>query len=219
MKFVLYSGGEYSDNQELDLNLIKLTKKTKPSITYISSATEYYDDEFEDYQEHFKQFGVKQFKYLKTDQEYDKKYLDQAFQNDIVFLSGGNTFYFLYFLKKFKIIKRINEFSTSGGVVAGLSAGSIIMTPNINTAAFPEFDRDENYLGIVNLKSLNFVDFEFFPHYVHTKRYRSELLHYSQTSSNPLFATPDGNGIVVNNKNMEFVGKTYIYFNGEFFSI
>ena len=89
------------------------------------------------------------------------------------------------------------------------------MTPNIQTAGFPNFDRDENDENIKNLSALNLVNFEFFPHYKNSRRYDSELLRYTQKTKIPLYAMPDGSGIVIDQSFLKFSGKAFCFFRGQ----
>jgi dipeptidase E len=58
----------------------------------------------------------------------------------------------------------LKKFIQDGGILTGLSAGAIMMTETIEMAGYPPFDCDENEDNLKNLKSLNLVDFYFFPH-------------------------------------------------------
>jgi dipeptidase E len=79
---------------------------------------------------------------------------------DILILSGGNTTFFLNNLKKKNLLDPIRAFAKKDdkGII-GISAGGIIMTPNINIGNL--FEKEP----IKNEASLNLVDFEFCPHY------------------------------------------------------
>jgi phosphoglycerate kinase len=45
--------------------------------------------------------------------------------------------------------------------------------------------------------------------------FAKELAAFSQTISEPLFAAPDGAGIIVQNYELQFVGKVHCFFNGK----
>ena len=64
-------------------------------------------------------------------------------------------------LEKTGLLKELKAWVRNGGVLTGVSAGAIIMTKNIETAAFPSFDCDENEDNVKNLAGLQLVDFEF----------------------------------------------------------
>ena len=120
-------------------------------------------------------------------------------ESDVVYLAGGNTYYFLSHLRRSGLLEELRKFARRGGVIAGLSAGALILTPHIGLAGYPSFDRDPNEVGLKprQCKGLGLVDFEFFPHYRRSARYRNALLEYSRRNRCPIYACPDGSGIVV----------------------
>jgi len=119
--------------------------------------------------------------------------------SDIVYLAGGNTYYFLAHLRRSGLLAELDRFAARGGVIAGLSAGALILTPHIGLAGYPDFDRDPNDVGLTvrGCRGLGLVDFEFFPHYRRSRRFREALRAYSERSRGPVYACPDGSGIVV----------------------
>jgi dipeptidase E len=83
---------------------------------------------------------------------------------NILMITGGNTFKLLNHLKKSGLDKAIIEFWKKDGVVlAGFSAGAIVLSPSIETARTGCGDVDE--LGLTDLSGLGIVDFEIWPHY------------------------------------------------------
>jgi len=83
---------------------------------------------------------------------------------NILVITGGNTFKLLNHLKKSGLDKAIIEFWKKDGVVlAGFSAGAIVLSPSIETARTGYGDVDE--LGLTDLSGLGIVDFEIWPHY------------------------------------------------------
>lgn len=215
MKLVFYGGGHEWENDHLDLCSIELTGKNNPSVTYIPAGSYDSEIEFNGIIKQYNRFGITRFLHFPIDVYFDQTMRNEAFKSDIIHLGGGNTFHFLTYLKSTGILKQLKDFVKSGGVLTGLSAGGIVMTPNIQTASFPSFDCDENYDNIKNFKAMNFVDFEFFPHYKNSPRYDKELLAYSKKIKIPLYACPDGSGIVVENDSIKFLGKCYMFFGGK----
>ncbi len=215
MRLVFYGGGDDLDNKTLDSALIKLAKNKKPQITYIPSCSYDHDVDFIDFIEQYKYFGVSKFIYFPIDIPYDKVLFKEAFKSDIIHLSGGNTYYFLKYLRQNSLMVRLREFVRKGGILTGLSAGAIIMTPNIATAGFPSFDKDENEENLKNLASLGLVSFEFFPHYRNSHRYDKEIIGHSKKTSNPIYACPDGSGIIVTESTLSFIGKAFCFYKGK----
>ncbi len=215
MKLVFYSGGDEIENQALDQYLLSLTPKKDPRITYVPSS--YYDSEadFRDFIKSFRYYNIHHFLEWPIDLPFDKVMKAEALKSDIIFLSGGNTFYFLHSIRSNCLEREFVEFVKSGGVLAGLSAGAILMTPSIHTAGFPSFDCDENEVGIQNLKALDLVGFEFFPHYKNSSRYEKVLKEYSKKRRIPIYACPNGSGIAVEDEKTIFFGKTFCFYQGE----
>lgn len=215
MKLVFFSGGFEKDNFEINKKLLKMTSKKNPRITFIPADSFDGDADFMDFVESFKGLGNTKFLYFPVDISIDKIMLNEILKSDIIHLGGGNTYYFLNCLRRTKMLPKLKKFVKEGGILSGLSAGSIIMTKDIRSAGYPDFDSDENEDGIKNLSALDLVDFEFFPHFRNSRRYRSELLYQSTLIDRPIYAVPDGSGIVVDGGEKHFCGRVYVYENGK----
>jgi dipeptidase E len=219
MKLVFYSGGDDKDNKQLDRSFIGLLGKKNPVITFIPSSSYLSDQEFKVFVRHYSKYRITRFIHFPIDLPFDKILFQEVMRSDAIHMGGGNTFYFLNTLRKAKLLPELRKFVSSGGVLTGLSAGAIIMTENIDLAAYPEFDRDENTVGIKNFASLNLVDFAFFPHFKNSARYDVAFKRYSKQKKKVIYACPDGAGIIVDNGELRFMGKTYAFAEGHKFSI
>ncbi len=80
---------------------------------------------------------------------------------DVVYVCGGNTFYLLKKVKENGFDKLIIEFVKAGKLYFGVSAGSILVCPNIDIAV----PFDENDIGLTDLTGLNLTDVIVSPHY------------------------------------------------------
>lgn len=220
MKLVLYGGGVEEDNAEIDAMALRLTGKKKPRIAYIPSCSYESEIDFGNFVKHFnKFFGLTQFIHFPIDIPFDRVLLNEVLNSDLIHLSGGNTYYFLKHLKRSGMLSRLREYVLKGGVLTGLSAGGIVMTPTITTASFPSFDCDENDENLKNLNSMGLVKFEFFPHYSNSKRYDQELLSYSKKLERPIYASTDTSGIIVEEESIKFFGRNYCFFRGRKFPL
>jgi len=83
---------------------------------------------------------------------------------DAVFVEGGNTFYLLYWVHKSGFDKVLKEFLDRGGVYVGASAGSILVSPSIETCGWKGGDR-AGVVKLDNLDGLKFVNFSIYPHF------------------------------------------------------
>jgi dipeptidase E len=159
-------------------------------------------------------FGVVDFLCLDLELNPTRAQIREALQSEIVYLAGGNTFFFLHQLKRLGMLPLLRSFVRRGGVLAGLSAGGLIMTPTIELAGVKGLDPDENEVGMKDFRSLGLVDFEFSPHFEPTAR-RIELHRaYSRKVSRPIYACQDGGGIVVCGRETSFIGPTWIFSHG-----
>lgn len=219
MRLVFYSGGYDFENTTLDRHLIDLVPTQFPQITYIPSCSYLCDSDFQDFIKQYQRFNIHNIINFPIDLPFTDVLKNEVLKSDIIHLSGGNTFYFLKHLRKTGMLSELKKFVKRGGVLTGLSAGAIIMTKSIETAAFPHFDRDENDENLRNYTGMELVNFEFFPHYKNSKRYDCEILDYSRNVNFPIYACPDGSGIVVKNEKISFIGKTYCFLKGKKFIV
>lgn len=221
VKLIFYSGGAESENRLLDDILIKQFCHTSdPLMTFIPACSFDAQIDFRDFVVHYqKNYRVKRFLYFPIDVPIDRTLKREVLKSHIIHIGGGNTFYLLKYLRSSGFDKELKIFVKKGGILTGLSAGAIVMTPNITTASFPSFDCDENIENLVNLAAMNLCNFEFFPHYKNSARYKKELLKYSYKINHPLWACPDGSGIAFANQQFTFVGKAFGFYQGRAFNI
>lgn len=222
MRLVLYSGGQERSNKTLHQELVNLTGKrgVRPqplSMTYVPFCHDGSEVFFNRAVQRYSRFGVKKFHCLDIDtkQPLSAGDLKKALGSDIIYLSGGNTFYFLKNLKRHKLIKSLRDYAARGGVIAGLSAGAHIITPHITLAGLKGIDPDPNEVGLRSLGSLGLVPFEFIPHFEPTPRGIRAVKNYSVKNGSPIYASADGGGIVINDDRFTVYGKSWVFFEGE----
>lgn len=216
MNLVFYGGGDAEDNLYLDEQMLSMLKnRSNLQMTYIPSSSYLSEYEFEDFINQYSKFKVTKFLKLNLDEHFSLSMQEAVLRSDIIFLGGGNTYYFLFWLKKTKFLSLLSNWVKSGGVLSGLSAGAIIMTRNIHLAGIPDFDRDINEDNLKNFKAMNLTRFEFFPHYRNSKRYDQALLEYSEGLKYPIYASKDGSGIIVSKDELRFIGLNYCFFGGK----
>lgn len=219
MKLVFYSGGDEKENKPLDKVFVELIGKKNPVVTFIPSSSYLSDQEFKVFVKHYSRYKISRFIHFPVDLPFDRILYEEVMRSDAIHLGGGNTFYFLNSLRKAKLLPMLKKFALDGGVLTGLSAGAIIMTENIDMAGYPDFDRDENIVGLKNLSALNLVDFAFFPHFKNSTRYDIVFKKYSKLHQKVIYACPDGAGIILNGEELRFMGKTFAFADGHKFSI
>lgn len=111
----------------------------------------------------------------------------------VVFVSGGNTFHLLDQARKTGFDAWLKQ-NIENIVYVGVSAGSIVMTPNIGIA--PVDDGDENLPGITDLTGFNFVNFEVSPHTPEMVSVAANEA-YAKSIQNKLYAYNDKSALCV----------------------
>ena len=159
MKLVLFSDRIYAP--EINTQLIDLIGKTQPTIGYISSCPDPSRQYYEQTKQYYAQIGANFTPYVDLESGFDRGYINRAFQADAIHLSGGNTYQFCYWIIQRGLKQRLLDYARSGRVIIGVSAGAIIMTPDISYA---KFCGDPNDVNLQELKGLGLVDFCFVPH-------------------------------------------------------
>lgn len=118
----------------------------------------------------------------------DESEKNKLLGSNILLITGGNTFSLLNNLRQSGLDKTIKEFSNKDTyILAGFSAGAIILSPTIEICNLPGYD--ENLVGIIDLKGLNIIDIEVFPHFEESDRqtlekYRSQTENQVREISN-----------------------------------
>ncbi|WP_159071530.1 Type 1 glutamine amidotransferase-like domain-containing protein [Campylobacter concisus] len=82
-------------------------------------------------------------------------------QCDIIYISGGNTFYLLNELRKSRVWQAIKNAVKAGKIYVGESAGAIAAAPDTKYATL----MDENSVKTSDFTGLNLVDFCVVPHF------------------------------------------------------
>jgi dipeptidase E len=108
--------------------------------------------------------------------------IDKLMKANVLVMTGGNTFKLLSNLRKSGLDKAIKEFSGKNEfILAGFSAGALVLTPTIEVCNLPNYDKNE--VGLKDLTGLGVVSFEVFPHY--SEQEYSDLLNkYKNQTSN-----------------------------------
>lgn len=132
----------------------------------------------------------------------EKEVKDLLKDKDVVYVQGGNTFYLLKHVRKSGFDKVVKELTDKGVVYIGVSAGSILAGPTIETAGWKNQDR--NIVGLEDLTALNFVPFLIFVHY--ELAHRSLLEKEIPRSKYPVRILTDKQAFLVKGNEIELVG-------------
>jgi len=210
----LYSSDDAELTAQMDEDLYESLVRTHPRMTFIPSHHSWASSHFDRFEERFSRFGYCHTSVFCPDLPFAYSRLMQVLRSDLIYLDGGNTYYFLDMLRKAKMLHHLKEFAKKGGVLAGTSAGAIILTPDIKTAGYPANDRDENAFGLKDLSALGIVGFEFYPHWVDQSSYNEALSVESELIDVPIYAVPDNGGIRSHGGRLTFYGDVHAFVDG-----
>ena len=134
----------------------------EPKIGYIASQPDPQRVYFSACQKIYRELGFVMDTYLELEDSFDEETVERILKCDTIHLSGGDTFRCLKNLKERKLIDKLQHFNHNGGVLIGVSAGAMILTPNIDSAYLCG---DINEVGLSDLSATNIVGFSFAPHF------------------------------------------------------
>jgi dipeptidase E len=159
----------------------------------------------EDYRQQLKHAGITQIEDVdlkgKTQEELEKTLLSK----DIIFVNGGNTFYLMQYVNQSGFGNIVKKFLGKGGVYVGVSAGSIIAGPTIETAGWEPADK--NNVNLTDLTALNLVPFFIHPHFEEAQL--DMVKNEAQKIHHPLVALTNQQAVLIEN------GKTTVIGEGE----
>jgi len=140
---------------------------------------------------------------------HDKQQLrDEILTSDAVYLSGGNTYQFLAFAREMGLFSLLSTFEKLGGIIVAESAGSIILSSDISTAAIPTTCPDENIAGITDFQAMGRIAFHVSPHYEPDAPQAidemDELQTLAELSRTPVLVLQDGAGVVIKDDEIIF---------------
>lgn len=203
MKLLLTSGG--LTNNILKKEFLKLVGRpaSEISIAFITTAskaekdTSYVEVDIDA----IKSIGV--YKISRVDiSDQTEKWQNVLQDCDVIWIEGGNTFYLLAELRKSSLDKSLKNY-LGDKVFVGVSAGSIIVTPTIAVAEVEP--ADTNGIGIKDLSSLNWVDFEISPHTPDVVPV-ANIEKYALRIKNKLYAIDDNSAVLVNDSQIKVIG-------------
>jgi dipeptidase E len=202
-KLVLYSDQVSALRNTADKELRNLFKKSRPTVGFIPSASDPERKYYNDRKAFYTQLGMDLSVYFELDVAWQPDRLKSLLECDAIHLSGGNTFYFLMWLRKRKMMDVLREYVANGGVLVGVSAGAILMTPDITTSLLCG---DELIPGETDFTGLGLVDFAFVPHYGCGRFALDDIKKYAQEKQTVVYAARDTGAIIIDGNTVKCIG-------------
>ncbi len=201
LHLILHSDQAGSHSRRVDLCALSTVEAQAPRVGYISSSPDPERLYFNDRAVYYAEIGAQLCVYV-DELSSMSDCIPLLAQCDAIHLSGGNTFTFAEWLRGTPLFAALTRFAESGRPLIGLSAGAIILTKSVASAALCGDARSPQ---ITNETGLALVPFGFWPHFVGDSEDGSvdaRLLHAYGT----IYACPDGGGVIVNGAQIETFG-------------
>jgi dipeptidase E len=201
LNLVLYSDQIARQSDAVDARLLELLPK-RARIGYLPAGPDRAPAWFRLRARHYARYDLS-LSYFGVEAGFDPLRVDELLECDAIHLSGGNTFRFMHWLRVRGLNQVVQRFAARGGVLIGVSAGAIITTPDIGTAALCG---DPRYPAADGDQGLGLVGFGFFPHFDGSDAHLAALREYSRAFPGEVYGVPDGSGIIVRGGALETAG-------------
>ncbi len=195
MKRIILFSTPTPSNLDKILSLVFPKEMERKIFAYMPSdganCPQKYRDEWNGYAE---KYGA-EFIYVDNSKENSVDEVSKLLTANILIITGGNTFKLLDNLRKSGLDKAIKEFANKNEfVLAGFSAGALVLTPTIEVCNLPNYDKNE--VGLKDLIGLGIVNFEVFPHYSE-QEHKDLLIDYKTQAKNEIKEITNEDSIVL----------------------
>jgi len=121
---------------------------------------------------------------------------------DVIFVSGGNTYYLLEIVRKTGFDQVLGELLDKGAIYIGASAGSVLLCPTIDHVRLIE--HPEVVPDLVDFRGLGLTDYLIAPHYGKQK-YESRYKQIIQDWGDRILLLKDNQALMINGDKIELV--------------
>jgi dipeptidase E len=163
---------------------------------------------------HLKKVGFKSVDIVDISALSEKIYKKRLQNADVLAVGGGNTFYLMYWIRKTGLTELLPEWLETK-VYVGISAGSSIMSPFVDSAFEKLYPQEPNEFNVK--KGLGLVDFNILPH-LNSEYFpdlnEQNIKEIASQNKEAVYAIDDESGIQVINESIEIISEgKYLKFN------
>jgi dipeptidase E len=215
-RIILFSDIENNPNLHELLSSIFPSEIQEKSLAFMPSS--WIDPLFQPYYEKWQEFAKQyqsKFQLVNNAVSITQENLlylekDKIEQSNILVISGGNPFLLMHNLRQTGLDEVIIKFTQKKSfILAGYSAGAIILTPSLNITTMKVLSSQGTRIPIYkergktfpsqlkSLAGLGIVDFEFFPHF--EEKYTNDIELYRTASEYPVKTCTDGEFFIIEN--------------------
>ena len=208
-KFVLIGGGNIGrgdtqyETKEIDEEIVKMTGKENPNFLFIGLASSFSDSYYDIVKVIYKNLGCTPV-YLKkknilNNPDIVKNKIENA---DIIYFGGGDTIKLVDNLKEYNMVELIKEAINKDKVLAGVSAGAIMMCKEGYSDSYKLRGESDSYDFV---PGLGFLDISFCPHYEDDSDRKRDLIEDLKNEKREVYALPNNTALKIIDNNYEVI--------------
>ena len=179
-KLMLIGGGDTGrgntsyETKEIDEEIVKMTEKKNPNFLFIGLASSFSDSYYDTMKKIYQDLGCT-CNYLKKKNIINNPDIvnNKISSADIIYICGGDTVKLVNDIKEYEIDVLLKEAMERGCVLAGMSAGAILLSKDGFSDSKIQRGESEKHEFI---KGLNFIDISICPHYNSNIKKKDELI-------------------------------------------
>ena len=211
MKLIFLSNQSDPETDPASGALASLLETGKsPTVTYVPSQADTDRRYHSLAKAYYQGIGMERVDHFDLDARYDETGIGALMESGAIHLSGGSTYHFLRNMQRRNFFSVLRRYVAEGGILIGVSAGAILMTPDITSSTLCG---DPVIEGLAT-EGLGLVDWEFVPHVDSIPGIEGKLIGRSKISPRRILACGDGGGILIANGEIRRVGEIREYQSG-----
>ncbi len=209
MRVVLYSNEVIPAKLRIDQLFYR--QKEDIQIVFLPLVLEenHKQEHYQTIKRYYEGIGLSKVDYLDFTRINLPENLDTLYQYDVFHFSGGNTLETLSYIQKNGYDKVLKNLITEDKIFIGHCGGAVLLSKNaswIRLRTEPLWNVLDAYK---NYETLGIVPFEFIPHYNRFKKEKhfiQQVVEYSIGIKNPIYLCNDGDGLLFESGNIQFIG-------------
>ncbi|MBQ9019105.1 MAG: Type 1 glutamine amidotransferase-like domain-containing protein [Bacilli bacterium] len=204
-KLMLIGGGDTGrgttsyETKEIDEEIVKMTEKEKPNFLFIGLASSHSDSYYDTMKKIYKDLNCETVYLKKKNIINNPDIVVNKIENaDIIYICGGDTVKLINDIKEYKIDKLLLNAYNKGTVLAGMSAGAILLSnKGFSDSLIVRGESNKHEF----IKGLNFVNLNFCPHYHSNPTKTKELEEYLSKHNEEVYSLENCTALkIVDNK-------------------
>ena len=206
MSIFLIGGGEIGrksiyETEEIDKRIIKETGDPHPTLLFIGLASAFSDSYYDTIKKNYKNLGCNTIYLKRKNIINNPDIVEEKFQNaNIIYIGGGDTIKLLEEIKGFHLEKYLKKSLENNCVIAGISAGAILLSKEGFSDSFILRGESNHYKMV---KGLEFSNLSICPHFENNSEKEEELKEFLKKESKEIYALENNTALIIKSDKIE----------------